>query len=146
MAPPPNAPVVLIIRDGWGRNPHPEHDAFNAVKLARTPVDDQLSRDWPSALIVTSGEDVGLPAGTMGNIEVGDQNTGVDRIADREIMRISRAIRDGSFFKNSAFLSAINHARQPGGTLRLIGLVSDGLVHSDIEHLFALIELAAQQG
>src|SRR5688572_3869878 len=90
------APVVLIIRDGWGQNPHPEHDAFNAVKLARRPVDDRLMREWPNTLIITCGEDVGLPPGpppTMGNSEVGHQNIGAGRIVDQELMRITRAIR-----------------------------------------------------
>ncbi|MCI0676647.1 MAG: 2,3-bisphosphoglycerate-independent phosphoglycerate mutase [Phycisphaerales bacterium] len=138
-------PVVLIIRDGWGRNPNPEHDSFNAIKLARTPIDDRLVAEWPNTLIVTCGEDVGLPPGTMGNSEVGHQNIGAGRIVDQELMRITRSIRDGSFFKNAAFLAAIKHAFKTGGSLHLLGLVSNGQVHSDIEHLFALIDLAAQQ-
>lgn len=140
----PPAPVVLIIRDGWGQNPHPEHDAFNAVKLADTPVDDALRRDWPHTLIRTSGEDVGLPAGTMGNSEVGHQNIGAGRIVDQEIMRITRAIRDGSFFQKDALRAAFDHARDTGGCVHFVGLVSDGKVHSDIQHLFALIDMAGQ--
>ena len=89
-------PVVLIIRDGWGQNPHPEQDAFNAIKLAHTPVDDRLMREWPHTLVITSGEDVGLPPGTMGNSEVGHQNIGAGRIVDQELMRITRAIRTGA--------------------------------------------------
>jgi 2,3-bisphosphoglycerate-independent phosphoglycerate mutase len=88
-------PVMLIIRDGWGRSPHTEHDAFDAVKLARTPCADMLERDWPTTLIRTSGEDVGLPVGpdgpVMGNSEVGHQNLGAGRIVDQELMRITRA-------------------------------------------------------
>src|SRR5262245_44537278 len=141
----PPLPVVLIIRDGWGQNPHPEHDQFNAVKLARTPVADRLMRDWPTTLFITSGEDVGLPAGTMGNSEVGHQNIGAGRIVDQELMRITRSIRDGAFHKNAAFHAAINHARKTGGQLHLLGLLSDGYVHSDIEHLFALIDITKQQ-
>lgn len=137
-------PVVLIIRDGWGENPHSEHDAFNAIKRARTPVDDALRRDWPYTLIRTSGENVGLPPGTMGNSEVGHQNIGAGRIVDQEVMRITRAIRDGSFFANAALKSAFDHATRTGGSVHLLGLLSDGQVHSDIEHLFALLELAAQ--
>ena len=138
-------PVVLIIRDGWGANPHPEHDAFNAVKLARTPVADQLMREWPTTLVITCGEDVGLPAGTMGNSEVGHQNIGAGRIVDQELMRITRAIRDGSFFTRTAFLQAIAHARANNTNLHLLGLLSDGHVHSDIEHLYALLDVAQRE-
>ena len=76
-------PVVLIVRDGWGRNPHPEHDEFNAIRQASTPRCDALLRDFPWTLIKTSGEDVGLPEGTMGNSEVGHQNLGAGRIVDQ---------------------------------------------------------------
>ena len=95
---PSNVPLVLVVRDGWGENPNPEHDAFNAVKLARTPVADRLASEFPTTLIRTSGEDVGLPAGTMGNSEVGHQNIGAGRIVDQEVMRLGRAVRDHSFF------------------------------------------------
>src|SRR5712671_4870734 len=104
MPAPRNTPLVLIVRDGWGQNPHPEHDAFNAIKLAKTPVAHRLDHEYPHTLIKTSGEDVGLPQGTMGNSEVGHQNIGAGRIVDQELMRITRAIRDGSFFTNPAFL------------------------------------------
>lgn len=139
-----SAPLVLIIRDGWGENPHPEHDAFNAVKLANTPIDDALRDAWPHTLIRTCGEDVGLPPGTMGNSEVGHQNIGAGRIVDQEVMRITRAIRDGSFFENTALRGAFEHARKTGGNVHLLGLLSDGQVHSDIEHLFALLDLATR--
>ncbi|MFZ9692366.1 MAG: 2,3-bisphosphoglycerate-independent phosphoglycerate mutase [Phycisphaerales bacterium] len=142
-------PTVLIVRDGWGENPHPEHDAFNAIRLARTPVADRLIREWPSTLIATSGEDVGLPSGpdgpVMGNSEVGHQNLGAGRIVDQELMRITRAIRDGSFFSNPALRAAFARARDGGGRVHLLGLVSDGQVHSDLPHLFALLEFAARE-
>jgi 2,3-bisphosphoglycerate-independent phosphoglycerate mutase len=141
----PPAPVILIIRDGWGENPNPEHDPFNAVKLARTPVDARLRREWPWTLIRTSGEDVGLPAGTMGNSEVGHQNIGAGRIVDQEIMRITRTIRAGTFFSNPALAGAFDHAEQTGGNVHIMGLVSDGQVHADLEHLLALIDLAARR-
>jgi len=144
--PKPCPPVVLIIRDGWGQNPHPEHDAFNAVKLANTPVADALMREWPNTLIRTCGEDVGLPVATMGNSEVGHQNIGAGRIVDQEIMRITRSIRDGSFFTNPALLAAFKHASTNNTNLHIMGLLSDGKVHSDIEHLFALIDMAARLG
>ena len=100
-------PVVLIVRDGWGRNPNPEHDPFNAVKLASTPNCDRLLGDYPSTLIHTSGEDVGLPQGTMGNSEVGHQNLGAGRIVDQESVRITKAIREGAFFDNPALLDPL---------------------------------------
>ncbi|MFO0875541.1 MAG: 2,3-bisphosphoglycerate-independent phosphoglycerate mutase [Phycisphaerales bacterium] len=142
-------PVALIIRDGWGFNPHPDHDAFNAVKIAATPVAARLAREFPSTLVKTSGEDVGLPTTAdgpvMGNSEVGHQNIGAGRIVDQELMRITRAIRDGSFLENESLRGAFAHARRTGGDVHLLGLVSDGKVHSDLEHLFALLELAKRE-
>ena len=147
MAPSPtrNAPLVLIVRDGWGENPHPEHDDFNAVKLAHTPVADRLAAQWPTTLIHTCGEEVGLPPATMGNSEVGHQNIGAGRVVDQEILRITRTLRDGSFFENDALREAFAHALGTGGNVHLLGLVSDGLVHSDLDHLFGLIELAVRE-
>ncbi|MGA0286164.1 MAG: 2,3-bisphosphoglycerate-independent phosphoglycerate mutase [Phycisphaerales bacterium] len=143
-------PVVLVIRDGWGENPHPEHDAFNAVRLAQTPVADRLAAEWPTTLIATSGEDVGLPSGAsgpvMGNSEVGHQNLGAGRIVDQELMRITNAIRDGGFSQNSVLRSALERSRTGSGRVHLLGLVSDGQVHSDLDHLLALLELAAEMG
>src|SRR3989304_10057876 len=94
-----NRPYMLIIRDGWGYNPNPDEDEYNAIKRGKTPVDDMLMAEYPNCLIHTSGEDVGLPAGTMGNSEVGHQNLGAGRIVDQESVRISKAIRDGAFFE-----------------------------------------------
>lgn len=139
----PESPTVLIIRDGWGQNPNPEHGSFNAVSLARTPVAERLEANWPHTLVRTSGEDVGLPANTMGNSEVGHQNIGAGRIVDQELMRITRAIRDDQFNSRPALVAAFEHVRLTGGRLHLMGLLSDGRVHSDIDHLFALIDLAA---
>jgi len=141
-------PVVLVVRDGWGENPHPEHDAFNAVRLARTPVADRLGREWPTTLVATSGEDVGLPSGVagpiMGNSEVGHQNLGAGRIVDQELMRITNAIREGAFAQNPVLRSAIERAVSGRGRVHLLGLVSDGQVHSDLAHLLALVDLAAE--
>src|SRR5436309_960845 len=109
MAQPINTPLVLIIRDGWGENPHPEHDAFNAAKLAQKPCDDALRRDWPWTLIKTSGEDVGLPVGTMGNSEVGHQNIGAGRIVPQESLLMTRACAAG-LDKNPAIAAAIRHS------------------------------------
>ncbi len=139
-------PVVLIVRDGWGENPNPEWNHANAVHLANTPVADALMRDYPHVLIHTSGEDVGLPAGVMGNSEVGHQNIGAGRIVDQEVMRITRAIRDESFFANPVLNEAIEHVKSTGGTLHLLGLMSDGRVHSDLEHAFAFVDLVKRSG
>ena len=139
-------PVVLIVRDGWGQNPDPKWDDCNAVLLANKPVDDRLMNDYPNVLIHTSGEDVGLPAGVMGNSEVGHQNIGAGRIVDQEVMRITRAIRDESFFANETVQGAVQHVEQSGGRLHLLGLMSDGRVHSDIQHAYAVIEVAKRAG
>jgi 2,3-bisphosphoglycerate-independent phosphoglycerate mutase len=135
-------PFVLIIRDGWGYNPDRGQDKFNAIKLAATPVDDMLMRDYPNCTIHTSGEDVGLPEGTMGNSEVGHQNIGAGRIVYQESVRLSLAIRDGSFFKNEQFINALNFAKKNNGKLHVMGLASDIGVHSLLGHLYGLVEFA----
>ena len=148
-----NAPCVVVVRDGWGRNPNPGHDAFNAVKIARTPVADRIEREWPTTLIRTSGEDVGLPEGTMGNSEVGHQNIGAGRIVDQESVRITKAIRDGSFFENAALREAIEGARGAegatpggGGAVHVMGIASDAGVHGLLDHLYATLELCKRMG
>ncbi|MBL0921563.1 MAG: 2,3-bisphosphoglycerate-independent phosphoglycerate mutase, partial [Phycisphaerales bacterium] len=143
---PTNAPLVLIIRDGWGRNPNPEHDPFNAVHLAKTPVDDRLMREFPSTLIHTSGEDVGLPEGTMGNSEVGHQNIGAGRIVDQESVRITKAARSGEFAQNEALAGAVIAARDSGGAVHLMGIASDAGVHGQLAHLYALLRLCRGLG
>lgn len=139
-------PFILIVRDGWGENPHPELDHANAVKVARPAVDARLRRDWPFTLVKTSGLDVGLPAGTMGNSEVGHQNIGAGRIVDQDAVRISKTIADGSFFNNPELLAAVRHCLQRRTRLHLMGLASDIGVHSRLEHLYACVELAARHG
>ncbi len=138
-------PIVLIVRDGWGRNPNPEHDAFNAIKLAHTPRCDALLERYPHTLIATSGEDVGLNDGTMGNSEVGHQNIGAGRVVDQESMRITRSIREGDFFENAALLEAIRAAKDNDGDIHLIGIVSDAGVHGMLTHLYACLELCKAQ-
>jgi len=135
-------PFVLIIRDGWGYNPNPAEDRFNAVKCANTPVDDMLMAEFPNCLIHTSGEDVGLPVGTMGNSEVGHQNIGAGRIVPQESVRISRAIREGSFFENKEFVNLIKFVKDNNGKMHIMGLCSDIGVHSLLDHLYGLLELA----
>ena len=139
-------PVVLVVRDGWGRNPHAEHREFNALELAHTPRCDALLRHYPWTLIHTSGEEVGLPEGTMGNSEVGHQNLGAGRIVFQESVRITRAIRDGSFFHNPALSAAIDRAGDTGGAVHLFGIASDAGVHGLLEHLYACLELCRQRG
>src|SRR5436190_21757110 len=130
-------PLILIVRDGWGKNPYPEWNHANAVYLAKHPVADKLLEEYPSALIHTSGFDVGLPAGTMGNSEVGHQNIGAGRIVDQESGRISKAIAGGEFFNNPELNAAITNAMQKGTRLHLFGIVSDAGVHGLLEHLYA---------
>ena len=147
---PATPPCVLVIRDGWGRNPNPGHHEFNAIERASTPRGDQLQENWPSTLIRTSGGDVGLPTGptgpVMGNSEVGHQNIGAGRIVDQELMRITRSIESGTFFENAALDAAFGRVGSSGGKVHLIGLVSDGQVHSDLDHLLAIITMARRQG
>jgi 2,3-bisphosphoglycerate-independent phosphoglycerate mutase len=146
MPPPPNTPLVLIIRDGWGHNPHREHDAFNAVTLARTPVADRLAAEWPTTLIATSGEDVGLTADTMGNSEVGHQNIGAGRVVDQEAVRISKVCREDRLGEIGAIAEAVRASRDAGRALHLMGIGSDAGVHGQLEHLYALLRYAKAQG
>ncbi len=137
-----NKPYVLIIRDGWGHNPNPAEDEYNALKQANTPTDDMLMSEYPNCLVNTSGEDVGLPDNTMGNSEVGHQNIGAGRIVPQESVRLSMTIRDGSFFKNEEFLKMIDFVKKNKGKMHVMGLCSDIGVHSLLYHLYGLLELA----
>jgi 2,3-bisphosphoglycerate-independent phosphoglycerate mutase len=137
-----NKPFVLIIRDGWGYNPNHAEDEYNAIKRAHTPVDDMLMAEYPNCLVHTCGEDVGLPDETMGNSEVGHQNIGAGRIVPQESVRLSRAIRDGSFFENKEFLNLIKFIKSHNGKMHIMGLCSDIGVHSLLDHLYGLLELA----
>jgi 2,3-bisphosphoglycerate-independent phosphoglycerate mutase len=139
-------PVVLIVRDGWGRNPHAEQDGFNAVKLGKTPCGDRLLAGYPWGLIHTSGEDVGLPAGTMGNSEVGHQNLGAGRVVDQESVRITKAIRTGEFFTNEVLVGAVKRAKAAGRCVHLLGIASDAGVHGLLSHLYACLELCKRLG
>ncbi len=117
----------------------------NAVQAANTPQLDYLFSQYPFCQLEASGLDVGLPEGQMGNSEVGHTNIGAGRVVFQDLPRISRAIEDGSFFENPAYLAAIRACKESGGALHLMGLLSDGGVHSHIDHLFALLELAKRQ-
>jgi 2,3-bisphosphoglycerate-independent phosphoglycerate mutase len=135
-------PFMLIIRDGWGYNPDPAEDAYNAVKCAKVPTDNMLMSKYPNTLIHTYGEWVGLPDGTMGNSEVGHQNIGAGRIVPQESVRLSHAIRDGSFFENEQFANLVKFIKERKGRMHLMGLCSDIGVHSLLDHLYGLLELA----
>jgi 2,3-bisphosphoglycerate-independent phosphoglycerate mutase len=139
----PKSPVVLIVLDGWGYRP--ERDG-NAIALANTPTWDALVRNHPHTLLEASGLAVGLPAGQMGNSEVGHLNLGAGRVVMQDLVRIGESIRDRSFFDNRALVDACEHAKRTGGTVHLMGLIGKGGVHAIDAHLFALIDLCAERG
>lgn len=136
-------PTSLIILDGWGIG---EDYPGNAIKLANTPNFDRLMESRPNTTLEASGTAVGLPPGQMGNSEVGHINIGSGRVIYQELPRISNAIKDGSFFEKKEFLSAIENAKKNNGKVHLMGLVSDGGVHSHINHLYGLLELMKREG
>jgi len=134
-------PVLLVVLDGWGNNPRRDG---NAIALQGTPNLDQLGREFPLGQLLTSGLAVGLPEGQMGNSEVGHTNLGAGRVVYQDLVRINRSIESGEFFNDLALQGAMKAARK--GALHLLGLVSDGGVHSQLSHLYALVELAKRQG
>ena len=136
-------PIVLTIMDGFGYNP--EHKG-NAIYAADTPRLDEIMRTCPHTLIGASGLDVGLPDGQMGNSEVGHTNIGAGRIVYQELTRITKSISDGDFFTNKAFLDAVENCKKNDSAIHLMGLLSDGGVHSHIEHLYGLVKLAKENG
>ncbi len=136
-------PAALIILDGFGEAPPGPHNAISVADLKYLPA---LGQEYPRALLHSSGECVGLPGGLMGNSEVGHMNLGAGRIVWQDITRIDVALRDGSFRQNEALRSAAHHVLGNGGTVHLIGLVSDGGVHSSDQHLRALFELYREAG
>ncbi len=136
-------PTVLIVLDGWG---HREETRDNAIANANTPVWDRLWSESPHALISGSGLDVGLPAGQMGNSEVGHMSLGSGRVVYQNITRIDQAISDGSFESNEAYTDAIDKAVKAGGAVHVFGLLSPGGVHSHEDQIFAGIRLAAARG
>ena len=136
-------PVVLVVLDGFGYRVEIEG---NAIALAHTPTWDELWGTLPRSLLMASGRAVGLPAGQMGNSEVGHLNLGAGRVVKQDIVRISEAIEDGSFFRNPALVEACRRARQTGNTLHLMGLLGNGGVHALDMHLFALFDLVEREG
>lgn len=138
------SPVALVILDGWGIGC--ETDESNSIARADTPHIKLLSELYPKTRLVCSGEAVGLPEGQMGNSEVGHLNIGSGRIIYQELTRISKSIKDGDFFTNPVLSNVCEQTKQAGGALHLMGLLSDGGVHSHMTHVYALLELAQKQG
>jgi 2,3-bisphosphoglycerate-independent phosphoglycerate mutase len=136
-------PLALIILDGFGYSSVREG---NAVALAQMPFYDEVREKYPQALIEASGTCVGLPAGIMGNSEVGHLNMGAGRVIMTDVRRIEYSIETGEFFSNPAFVAAMDNARARGGALHLMGLLSDGLVHSSQQHLYVLLRMAKERG
>jgi 2,3-bisphosphoglycerate-independent phosphoglycerate mutase len=135
--------VILVIMDGWGIG---QKKSSDAIQHARTPFVSSLYNKYPNTTLVTCGEAVGLPDGQMGNSEVGHLNLGAGRIVYQELQRINVGIRDGSFAKNQVLLNAIRGAKAKSKPLHLLGLVSDGGVHSHIKHLMALVDVCQKEG
>ena len=138
------APIALVILDGWGIGS--EQDSYNAILRADTPHMKLLSELYPTTTLTCSGEAVGLPEGQMGNSEVGHLNIGAGRVVYQELTRITKEIREGDFFTNPVLVKVVEQAKAHDGALHLMGLLSDGGVHSHINHVYALLELAKRHG
>src|ERR1700712_5689744 len=134
--------VILIIMDGWGLG---QKKSADAIQNAHVPFVSSLYNKYPNTTLITCGEAVGLPDGQMGNSEVGHLNLGAGRIVYQELQRINVEIRNGSFAKNETLLKAIQVAKDNGKALHLLGLVSDGGVHSHIRHLEAIVDLCESE-
>ncbi|MEY4640543.1 MAG: phosphoglycerate mutase, partial [Pseudomonadota bacterium] len=139
----PTGPTLLLILDGWGHSDTIDH---NAIALARTPVWNHLLSQFPHALIHTSGMRVGLPDGQMGNSEVGHMNLGAGRVVYQSLTRINKSIRDGDFYENPVLNAAVDAALQHDSQLHILGLLSDGGIHSHEDQIAAMIDLAARKG
>ena len=136
-----NIPVALVILDGWGIITGEKGDA---IGMANLPTFKSLLKEYPNTILDTCGKAVGLPDGVMGNSEVGHENIGGGRIVTQKLTLISQTIQNGSFFTNKVLLSAINHVKKNKSKLHIMGLISDGDVHSHLGHLYALFELASK--
>ena len=135
--------VILVIMDGWGLGKVASSDA---IQHANVPFTKSLYSKYPNTTLITCGEAVGLPDGQMGNSEVGHLNLGAGRVVYQELQRINVAVRDGSFAKNEIFLQAIQYAKANNKPLHLLGLVSNGGVHSNINHLKAIVDICKAEG
>lgn len=139
-------PVLLIIRDGWGANPHTDQNGYNSIYLAKKPADDKLRATSPRTLIKASGLDVGLPDGIMGNSEVGHENIGAGRIVDQELVRINKLFSDHRLPSNTVWRELIDRVKARKSKLHLMGIVSDAGVHGMLEHLYGLLAQAKAEG
>lgn len=139
-------PVLLVIRDGWGKNPDPAQNSTNAVHLARKPCDDALQATCPRTLVRASGLDVGLPDGVMGNSEVGHENIGAGRIVDQELVRLNKLFSEKRLPTNAVWRGAVDRVKSRGSRLHLMGIVSDAGVHGMLEHLYGLLRQARDEG
>ncbi|GAB2903523.1 2,3-bisphosphoglycerate-independent phosphoglycerate mutase [Microbulbifer echini] len=140
---PQKRPLVLLILDGFGHSDNPE---YNAIRAAKSPVWDNIWATRPKTLIQTSGMAVGLPEGQMGNSEVGHMTLGAGRVVYQNFTRINKAIQDGDFFRNAAYTAAVDKAITNNGAIHIMGLLSEGGVHSHEDHIVAMVTLAAQRG
>ena len=140
-------PVLLVIRDGWGKNPHAEQHDFNAVELAKKPTDDMLHAKYPVTLVKASGLDVGLPDGQMGNSEVGHENIGAGRIVDQELVRLNKLFSEKQLAQNPVWHAIVARLKaNPAAKLHVMGIVSDGGVHGMLEHLYGILQQAKDDG
>lgn len=139
----PRKPTVLVILDGWG---YSEDVRYNAIAQASTPTWDKLWSECPHTLVSGSGMDVGLPGGQMGNSEVGHTNLGAGRIVYQDLTRVSKAIQDGEFQRNPVLIDAVDAAVSAGHAVHIFGLLSDGGVHSHLDHMIAMVKMASDRG
>ncbi|HRE81886.1 MAG TPA: 2,3-bisphosphoglycerate-independent phosphoglycerate mutase [Opitutaceae bacterium] len=139
-------PVLLVIRDGWGKNPHPEQNSYNAVYLAKKAADDLLHAKYPVADLAASGLDVGLPDGVMGNSEVGHENIGAGRIVDQELVRLNKLFTEKQLAGNPVWKGAVAQVKSRGSRLHLMGIVSDAGVHGMLDHLYGILRQAKEEG
>ena len=143
----PRQPVLLVIRDGWGKNPDPAQNQTNAVYLAKKPCDDMLHAKYPVTLVKASGLDVGLPDGVMGNSEVGHENIGAGRIVDQELVRLNKLFSEKRLATNAVWKGIVERLKsRPGAHLHLMGIVSDAGVHGMLEHLYGILRQAKADG
>src|SRR5262245_53227333 len=143
----PRKPVLLVIRDGWGKNPDPSQNNTNAVFLARKPCDDMLHAKYPHTLVKASGLDVGLPDGVMGNSEVGHENIGAGRIVDQELVRLNKLFSEKRLATNPVWQDLVARLKKnPAARLHLMGIASDGGVHGMLEHLYGILRQAKDDG
>ena len=142
----PRPPVLLIIRDGWGKRADPAREDCDATAQAHKPCDDMLRATYPATLVKASGRDVGLPDGVMGNSEVGHENIGAGRIVDQELVRINKLFSDGKLAANPVWRGVVDRVKSRGSRLHLMGIVSDAGVHGMLEHLYGILRQAKADG